>query len=116
MALEPREVQEEEVNPELAGMTRRFRASVALTIPILALMVSEIFPHDPLMHITGPSVARWIQFALATPVVLWGGWPFFERAWLSVKNRSLNMFTLIGFHRCRVRFQRMDMCTRGNPT
>jgi Cu+-exporting ATPase len=96
MALEPREVQEEQVNPELAAMTRRFRTSVALTIPILAFMVSEIFPHDPLMHLTGSSAARWIQFALATPVVLWGGWPFFERAWLSVKNHSLNMFTLIG--------------------
>jgi Cu+-exporting ATPase len=76
MALEPREVQEEQVNPELAAMTRRFRTSVALTIPILAFMVSEIFPHDPLMHLTGSSAARWIQFALATPVVLWGGWPF----------------------------------------
>ena len=96
MALEPRDVQLEETNPELAGMSRRFWASVALTVPILAFMVSEFLPGDPLMHLTGPTIARWIQFALATPVVLWGGWPFFERAWLSIKNRSLNMFTLIG--------------------
>ena len=96
MALEPRNVQLEETNPELAGMSRRFWASVALTVPILAFMVSELLPGDPLMHLAGPRIARWIQFALATPVVLWGGWPFFERAWLSIRNRSLNMFTLIG--------------------
>jgi Cu+-exporting ATPase len=96
MALEPRNVQLKDTNPELADMSRRFWASVALTVPILAFMVSEVLPGDPLMHLTGPRVARWIQFALATPVVLWGGWPFFERAWLSIKNRSLNMFTLIG--------------------
>ena len=96
MALEPRQVELEEANPELATMTRRFWTSVALTAPILAYMISELLPTDPLMHLTGPAVARWIQFALATPVVLWGGWPFFERALLSIKNRSLNMFTLIG--------------------
>jgi Cu+-exporting ATPase len=96
MALEPRQVQLEEANPELETMTRRFWLGVALTVPIMAFMISELLPTDPLMHLTGPTVARWIQFALATPVVLWGGWPFFERAWLSVKNRSLNMFTLIG--------------------
>ncbi len=96
MALEPREVTGEEVNPELVDMTRRFWASVALTIPILAFMVSDLLPLDPLTHWLGMAASRWIQFALATPVVLWGGWPFFERAWTSVKNRSLNMFTLIG--------------------
>jgi Cu+-exporting ATPase len=96
MALEPREVTIEDANPELADMTRRFWTSVALTIPLLAFMVSEFLPGDPLTHALGMTLSRWIQFALATPVVLWGGWPFFERAWLSVKNRSLNMFTLIG--------------------
>lgn len=96
MALEPREVTGSEENPELTDMTRRFRTAVALTIPILAFMFSDLFPRDPLVHWFGMSAARWIQFALATPVVLWCGWPFFERAWLSVKNRSLNMFTLIG--------------------
>ena len=96
MALEPREITGDEANPELVDMTRRFWTSVALTAPILAFMISEFVPGDPLMHTMGMTLSRWIQFALATPVVLWGGWPFFERAWLSVKNRSLNMFTLIG--------------------
>jgi Cu+-exporting ATPase len=96
MALEPRDIRGDEVNPELANMTRRLWTSVALTVPILAFMISEFVPGDPLTHAMGMTLSRWIQFALATPVVLWGGWPFFERAWLSIKNRSLNMFTLIG--------------------
>ena len=96
MALEPREVTGEERNPELVDMTRRFWTSVALTVPILTFMISELVPGDPLMHALGMKLSRWIQFAMATPVVVWGGWPFFERAWLSIKNRSLNMFTLIG--------------------
>src|SRR6266542_3161381 len=81
MALEPREITGEEANPELVQMTRRFWASVALTVPILAFMISDLLPGDPLMHTLGMRLARWIQFALATAVVLWGGWPFFERAW-----------------------------------
>jgi Cu+-exporting ATPase len=96
MALEPREITGEEMNPELLDMTRRFWTSVALTVPILAFMVSDLLPHDPLNHWLGMTASRWMQFALATPVVLWGGWPFFERAWASFRNRSLNMFTLIG--------------------
>ncbi len=96
MALEPREATAEEANPELAGMTRRFWTSAGLTLPILAFMISELIAGDPLMSALGAAASRWMQFALATPVVLWGGWPFFERAWLSIKNRSLNMFTLIG--------------------
>lgn len=96
MALEPREATADDANPELVDMTRRFWTSVALTIPVLAFMISELIPGDPLMHMIGMTVSRWIQFTMASPVVLWGGWPFFERAWLSVKNRSLNMFTLIG--------------------
>ena len=96
MALEPREVTGEEVNPELVSMTRRFWISVGLTVPILLFMISDLLSGDPLTHRLGMTASRWIQFALATPVVLWGGWPFFERAWLSVENRSLNMFTLIG--------------------
>ena len=95
MALEPRQVTGDEVNPELRDMTRRFRVSVLLTMPILALMISEMIPGDPLKHLLGSEPSLWLQFALATPVVLWGGWPFFERGWLSVRNRSLNMFTLI---------------------
>jgi P-type Cu+ transporter len=100
MALEPREVTGDQANPELVDMTRRFWTSVALTVPVLAFMISEFVPGDPLMHGMGMTLSRWIQFALATPVVLWGGWPFFERAWLSIKNRSLNMFTLIGLGTC----------------
>ena len=95
MALEPREITGEEVNPELVDMTRRFWVSMALTIPILAFMVSEMIPSHPLQHWLGSTLSLWLQFALASPVVLWGGWPFFHRGWLSVKNRSLNMFTLI---------------------
>ncbi|MBC7924612.1 MAG: heavy metal translocating P-type ATPase [Bryobacteraceae bacterium] len=95
MALEPRTVAVEEENPELRGMTRRFWASVALTSPILALMISEMLPGKPLQALLGPQALLWVQFVLATPVVLWGGWPFFVRGWQSVVNRHLNMFTLI---------------------
>jgi Cu+-exporting ATPase len=95
MALEPREVTGEEVNPELDDMQRRFWISAVLTLPILALMVSEFIPGDPLRHFIGAGPSQWLQFVLATPVVVWGGWPFFERGWLSIVNRSPNMFTLI---------------------
>jgi Cu+-exporting ATPase len=96
MALEPRQVTlTDAVDPELMDMTRRFKTSVALTAPILALMVSAMLPGDPLMGVLGHTVSGWLQFALATPVVLWAGWPFFKRGWASVRNRSLNMFTLI---------------------
>lgn len=95
MALEPREVTGAEVNPELASMSRRLWTSLALTAPILAFMISELIPSRPLQHLLGAGPLLWIQFLLATPVVLWGGGPFFERGWLSVRNRSLNMFTLI---------------------
>ena len=96
MALEPRHVTGEEVNPELADMTRRFKVSLGLTVPLLALMVSEFIPGDPLKHLLGSGAVLWAEFALATPVVLWGGWPFFQRFWASLVNRHLNMFTLIG--------------------
>jgi Cu+-exporting ATPase len=96
MALEPRSVVLEEDNPELRDMTRRFLISTILTIPILALMVSEMLPGHPLQTLFGPTAVVLLQFVLATPVVLWGGWPFFERAWQSVVSRHLNMFTLIG--------------------
>jgi len=92
MTLEPRTVQaHEEENPELATMTRRFWLSVALTVPLLVFtMTGSMLP----VRIT-PEVIALIELALATPVVLWCGWPFFERGWASVRNRSLNMFTLI---------------------
>ncbi len=95
MALEPRELTADESNPELTSMTRRFWVGVVLTLPLLALMVSDLLPAHPLQHFVNPNVLGWLQFALATPVVLWGGWPFFERGWQSILHRSLNMFTLI---------------------
>jgi Cu+-exporting ATPase len=96
MALEPRtSVVEDEENPELASMTRRFWISVALAIPVLLLGMSGMIPGQPLPHLLSMGAIARIEFALATPVVLWGGWPFFQRGWASLVNRSLNMFTLI---------------------
>lgn len=95
MALEPREYSAGEANHELVDMTRRFWTSVALTVPLLALMVSELLPGMPLHQLVGMTRVPWVQFFFATPVVVWAGWPFFERGWLSIRNRSLNMFTLI---------------------
>jgi Cu+-exporting ATPase len=95
MALEPRQVTAEETNPELADMTRRLWISVALAVPMLALMVSAFLPSMPMQHLFSASAWAWIEFALATPVVLWCGLPFFIRGWQSVVHRSLNMFTLI---------------------
>ena len=95
MALEPRTISlDDEPNPELDDMTRRFQASVALTVPVFLLAMSEFLPGS-LGRLVPPSALAWVQLALATPVVLWGGWPFFVRGWHSVTNRSLNMFTLI---------------------
>ncbi len=95
MALEARESTAEEANPELVEMTRRFWWSVGLSVPLLVLMVSDLLPSMPLQHLLSARVWAWIEFALATPAVLWCGWPFFVRGWQSVVNRSLNMFTLI---------------------
>ena len=93
MALEPAEFTgaEEETNPELVDMSRRFWISAVLTVPVLVLAMAG----EAVAALTSPWVV-WAQFALATPVVLWGGKPFFERAWWSIVNRSPNMFTLIG--------------------
>jgi Cu+-exporting ATPase len=96
MALEPRTVMTEEVNPELTDMTRRFWISMGLTAPILALMILEMLPGQLLQQVFSHKALIWGQFALATPVVVWAGWPIFQRAWTSVVNRHLNMFTLIG--------------------
>jgi Cu+-exporting ATPase len=97
MALEPRtltlETLEEE-NPELRDMSRRFFWSAILTAPVLAFMVSEVLAGQPLQTWLG-SATPFVQLLLATPVVLWGGYPFFERGAQSIANRSLNMFTLI---------------------
>src|SRR5579864_5661488 len=98
MALEPRTVSiEEEQNPELSNMTRRFWVSVALTAPILIVAMADIFPGlSTLMQVASPRTWQWLEFLLATPVVLWGGWPFFVRGGRSLVTRNLNMFTLIG--------------------
>jgi Cu+-exporting ATPase len=97
MALEPVTVSlEDEENPELVDMTRRFWVCLFLTIPVFALGMSDLIPGQPLQHRFGGVTLNWVQLVLATPVVLWGGWPFFVRAWQSIVNRSLNMFTLIG--------------------
>lgn len=96
MALEPRIVTlEEESNPELNDMTQRFWFSLALTVPVFLTAMSEMIPGQPLQHAVSAGLLTWFQLALATPVVLWGGWPFFQRGWASIVNRSLNMFTLI---------------------
>jgi Cu+-exporting ATPase len=95
MALEPREMKADSTNPELADMTRRLWVGVALTAPLLAVMISDILPRHPLQHLLEGPLLGWIEFALATPVVLWCGWPFFARGWASVIHRSPNMFTLI---------------------
>lgn len=92
MALEPREVTADQENPELKSMLLRFWVGVALTLPLMAVMGMEMWPGHPLMM--NPWMG-WAQMALATPVVLWCGWPFFERGWASIVHRSLNMFTLI---------------------
>src|SRR6266705_2034349 len=98
MALEPRTIAgpAQEANPELRNMTRRFWVGVAFSVPLLLLAMSEMIPGQPVQHALTPRLITWIQFLLATPVVLWAGWPFFERAWASLVNRSSNMFTLIG--------------------
>src|ERR1700761_5818264 len=97
MALEPATVSAEAApNEELIDMTRRFWIGAALAVPVFVLEMGGHFPGLNLHHYIPPHVSAWIQFVLATPVVLWAGWPFFIRAWASLRNRSLNMFSLIG--------------------
>jgi Cu+-exporting ATPase len=95
MALEPRTASAGDENPELIAMTLRFWIGVALTLPLLAVMVSDFLPGHPLYHLIPNHWLGWFEFAFATPVVLWGGWPFLQRGWASIVHRSLNMFTLI---------------------
>ena len=96
MALEPRTVSlEDEENPELVDMRRRLLVSALLTLPVFVLGMSDLIPGQPVQQRISGSTLAWIQLVLASPVVLWGGWPFFVRGWQSVVNRSLNMFTLI---------------------
>ena len=108
MTLEPRTVTAEEANPELRVMTHRFWISLALTAPLLAIAMGSMLWPQALMgggiHVirgkslvarSWSSILPWLELILATPVVLWGGWPFFQRGWASIINRSTNMFTLI---------------------
>jgi Cu+-exporting ATPase len=96
MALEPRVVTGEEENSELSDMKRRFWISAGLSLPLLIIGMSEFIPGAPLTRLVPMKALPWIELALASPVVLWGGWPFFVRGSQSLTNRSLNMFTLIG--------------------
>src|SRR5258706_146233 len=98
MALEPRTVTaQEEKNPELVDMTRRFWICTALTIPLLLIAMSDLMPFlSPFMRSASQRTWQWLEWILATPVVLWGGWSFLVRGWRSVITRNLNMFTLIG--------------------
>ena len=96
MALEPVEAAaaDEGPSPELVDMTRRFRVSLALTLPVFALATAEMAAAE-LAAMLHPTARLWTQLLLSAPVVLWGGWPFFVRGWQSIVTRSLNMFTLI---------------------
>ena len=97
MTLEPRVVSAgEEASPELADMTRRFWISVALAIPLILIEMSDMIPGQPLQGAMPAPIRTWIELVLATPAVMWAGWPLFVRGWDSIVNRSLNMFTLIG--------------------
>ncbi len=96
MALEPLTTSlDERPDHELIDMSRRFWVGAALTVPAVLLAMAEYFPGRPLDRLIRPGLAGWIELLITTPVVLWGGWPFFVRGWRSIVNHSLNMFTLI---------------------
>ena len=98
MALEPMTVSvEQETSPELIDMRRRFWIGAALTLPVLVLAMGPHIPGlaDVIHGLVARRVGNWIELAFATPVVLWAGWPFFQRGWKSIVTRNLNMFTLI---------------------
>ncbi|RED15909.1 heavy metal translocating P-type ATPase [Parasphingopyxis lamellibrachiae] len=97
MALEPEEVSlDSGPDPEYIDMRRRFWGSAAFTLPLVIYVMGAMLPGKPFEGFVAPDVAQWIEFALATPVVLWGAWPFFVRGAQSVRSMNLNMFTLIG--------------------
>ncbi|MCU0577395.1 MAG: heavy metal translocating P-type ATPase, partial [Desulfobacterota bacterium] len=97
MALEPLAPSlEEEENPEYTDMKRRFFFSLALTVPLLLVAMRHMLPGHPFEALAQGKTLGWIELLLASPVVLWAGWPFFVRAWRSLAGKSLNMFTLIG--------------------
>ena len=96
MSLEARTVVLEEDNPELDDMSRRFNISLFFTVPLFIIAMSEMVVGDAILQVVSAQALQWVQLFLAAPVVLWAGWPFFERAVQSVKSWNLNMFTLIG--------------------
>ncbi len=96
MALEPVMPVEEEDNKEYFYMRRRFWIGAVLTLPLVIIAMRELIPGAPLERLASAKLYGWIELILATPVVLWAGWPFFVRGWQSIINKSLNMFTLIG--------------------
>jgi Cu+-exporting ATPase len=97
MALEPVQAAEgEEIDPEFLDMRRRLWISAIFTVPVFVIAMSEMIPGQPLNIAGSWRLWTWVQFVLSTPVVLWGGWRFFQRAWTSILNNKLNMFTLIG--------------------
>ena len=96
MALEPLTISADvQPNHELADMSRRFWVGVVLTLPVFLLEMGSHIPALDLHSLVPPTLSTWIQFGLSTPVVCWAGWPFFQRGWASLVNRSLNMFSLI---------------------
>jgi len=97
MALEPVQAAEgEEIDPEFLDMKRRLWISVIFTVPVFVIAMSEMIPGQPFNTASSRRLLTWVQFVLSTPVVLWGGWRFLQRAWTSILNFKLNMFTLIG--------------------
>jgi Cu2+-exporting ATPase len=95
MTLEPMDVAAQADDSELKEMTRRFWISLALSLPLLFITMSEFIPGLNLHHRIGLHIFNWLQAVLATPVVIWGGWPFFSRGWASFRTWNLNMFSLI---------------------
>lgn len=97
MALEPRHAAENAAdNPELVDMRRRFWFAAALSLPLLVITMGDMLPGQPISAFLSARARTWLELALATPVCLWSAWPFYQRAYDSVRNRSPNMFTLIG--------------------
>jgi Cu+-exporting ATPase len=98
MALEPRDVaaDDDAANPELVDMTRRFWVAAAFAIPVAVIAMGDLLPGEPISQILSPRARTLLELALATPVCLWAAWPFYVRFAQSLKNKSLNMFTLIG--------------------
>jgi P-type Cu+ transporter len=96
MALEPRVMTADQENPELRDMSRRFWFAVALSVPLLLIAMGDTLPGHPVSRLISPRIRTVLELVLATPVCVWAAWPFYVRAVTSVRNRSLNMFTLIG--------------------